>query len=290
MTDAIFTDPTTKIDAVLLFDVAGGNPNGDPDLENQPRQDPRTGHGIVTNGSIKRKIRDFVAQTAGDRPDHEGLNIWIAQGSVLNDAIAAGYDDLNIKIPKGGKGSPDEQAAVQAALKARFWDLRMFGGVLSTGLHAGQVWGPVQVCDARSISAIEPQNLSITRCAATEGKEGKDNKTMGRKWHLPYGLYRTTVSYSPYRANSGAAVTPDDLALLWDSLVWAWENSASATRGRMGCRGLYLFAHDRRYGSAPVHELEGLVSIAPKVAHPRGFEDYEVAIGEAPEGVLSRRW
>jgi CRISPR-associated protein Csd2 len=282
-------DPSKKHDAVLLFDCLDGNPNGDPDLGNQPRIDPETRQGLVSDACLKRKVRNYVELVGRDEPEPERFKLFVEQGTVLNDKIQRGYIALDQYTKDLKEGTPEQQEAVAKWMQANFYDLRMFGAVLSTGLKAGQVWGPVQVNFARSIDPILPQSVTITRCAATEEREGKDNKTMGRKELIPYGLYKSYIFYNPHlRAES---VSQRDLELFWEALVKAWEFDRSSARGFMACRGLFVFTHEGKYGNAPVHELFERLTVQPVVSTPRRFSDYQVVMDESelPQGVTLTR-
>jgi CRISPR-associated protein Csd2 len=266
-------DPNKKHDAILLVDCTDGNPNGDPDAGNQPRTDSETRHGLMTDACIKRKIRNYV-QMLGN---HE---IFVKEGSILNNKIDQGYTDLGIEpsVKKGNKkeGSPEEQEKVQTLLRQRYFDIRMFGAVLSTGWKAGQVWGPVQVSWGRSFDPVLPISATITRCAATEGTEGKDNKTMGRKELIPYGLFKVEIHYNP-GLNKGD-VSEDDLKLFWDALVNCWEFDKSSARSSMNCQGLYIFTHDSKWGNYPSHKLFEMLSVEKNVDIPRSISDYDISI------------
>lgn len=283
-------DPTKKHDAILLFDCLDGNPNGDPDAGNQPRIDPQTNQGLVTDACLKRKVRNYVEMLGKDEPTPERYKIFVEEGSVLNEKISRAYTAVGLPQKEG---TPEDQLKVAKWMQQNYYDLRMFGAVLSTGLKAGQVWGPVQISFSRSIDPVFPQSVSITRCAATEEKEKKDgvkkdNKTMGRKEVLPYGLYRSYVFYNPHLAlaEKSGCVNERDLALFWQALIKAWEFDRSSARGFMACRGLYVFTHASKYGNAPVHELFDKLQIKSTVDVPRSFADYQVDLDEVlPDGV-----
>jgi CRISPR-associated protein Csd2 len=284
-------DPTKRHDAVLLVDVTDGNPNGDPDSGNQPRIDPETRQGLMTDSCIKRKLRNYVQAVSEGK---EGLSILIEDGAVLRDRFQPAFEGLKIEF-KGGKGkktSAEQQEQLSSWLQERYWDLRMFGGVLESELRAGQVWGPVQVGIARSIDPVLPMTMTITRCAASNPKENKDNKTMGKKELIPYGLYRAYLTYSPHRAPS--SLTSDDLKLLWDGLGNCWDFDRSSARGFMNCRGLYVFSHENKFGNSRAHEL--FKHIDPKLQEtgsiPRQFSDYKPIVindAELPTGITLTR-
>jgi CRISPR-associated protein Csd2 len=278
-------DITKKHDAILLFDCTDGNPNGDPDAGNQPRIDPETQQGLVTDACIKRKVRNYIElrSRAMTEEQREIYKIFIEEGTVLNDAIARGYKDLNYELKAG---TPEQQQAVSKWMQANFYDIRTFGAVLTTGLKAGQVWGPVQVSHARSYDRVLPQSFTITRQAVTEAKEGKENKTMGRKELIPYGLYKSYVFYNPHLR--GEHFTSQDLELFWEALRKGWEFDRSASRGFMAVRGLWIFSHENQYGNCPTHQLfDSLgVTLKPEVDVPRHFNDYAIAQPESlPDGI-----
>jgi CRISPR-associated protein Csd2 len=284
-----YLDPSKKHDAILLFDCQDGNPNGDPDAGNQPRTDPETRQGLVSDACIKRKVRNYVELVGQDEPQPELFKLFVEEGTVLNEKIKRGYVELKGYTQDMKEGTPEQQEAVSKWMQANFYDLRMFGAVLSTGLKAGQVWGPVQINIARSIDPILPQSLTLTRCAATEEREGKDNKTMGRKELIPYGLYKSYVFYNPHLR--GESVTGRDLELLWQALVKAWEFDRSSARGFMACRGLFIFTHEGKYGNAPVHKLFDRLRVQAVASTPRKFSEYEVVLDETdlPSGVTLTR-
>lgn len=270
-------NPDKKHDAILLVDCKDGNPNGDPDAGNQPRIDSETRHGLMTDACLKRKIRNYVSMVSGQE-------IFVKEGSVLNNSINQGYTDLGIE-PKDKKkgGTPEEQEKVQNILRQRYYDIRMFGGVLSTGWKAGQVWGPVQISWGRSFDPVLPVSATITRCASTEEVAGKDNKTMGRKELIPYGLFKVEIHYNPGLAKG---VSEEDLKLFWEALTNCWEFDRSSARSSMNCRGLFVFTHDSKWGNVASHKLFDLLSVEKQSDIPRSINDYEITInGKVPDGV-----
>ena len=283
-------DPTKRHDAVLLVDITDGNPNGDPDAGNQPRMDPETRQGLMTDACIKRKLRNYVQFV---KESSEGFSILIEDGAVLRDRFQPAFDAL--KIPtlrgKGKANSPEQQEQLSAWLQERYWDLRMFGGVLESDLRAGQLWGPVQVGFARSIDPVLPMSITITRCASSNLQEGKDQKTMGKREFIPYGLYRAYITYSPHRA--AKSVTENDLKLLWEGFSKSWDFDRSSVRGFMNCRELSVFTHENKYGNASAHSLFDRINPTLKdpSVPPRKFGDYVVTIDEAdmPSGVTLTR-
>ncbi|MDX9975068.1 MAG: type I-C CRISPR-associated protein Cas7/Csd2 [FCB group bacterium] len=285
---------SNRYDFVLLFDVKDGNPNGDPDAGNLPRLDAETGHGLVTDVSIKRKVRNFVGLVKGEQPPYE---IYVKEKAVLNKIherayIATGAGDALKGEDKKRKGGGDTVTKARDWMCANFFDVRTFGAVMSTGVNCGQVRGPVQLTFARSIDPIIAQEHSITRMAvATEAEAEKqegDNRTMGRKHTVPYGLYMAHGFVSSFLAKQ-TGFSEDDLNLLWQALSQMFEHDRSAARGEMTTRGLYAFKHDSELGNAPAHAL--FDHIRPKlktdVAVPRSFGDYEIAVDESrmPQGV-----
>lgn len=359
-------DPMKRHDFVLVFDVTDGNPNGDPDAGNLPRTDPETLQGLVTDVSLKRKIRNFVDLVGEDQPDPGRLKIFVEHHGVLNDQIRRAYvehDELEAgqRVEKGiadasvaeslraiepelpgafrftdvgeesdeqptlsysGEFSDPEFKAVLDELEesldakvkmlltdlkkesdkagkpkkgrddvekarkwmcANFYDVRMFGAVMSTGLNAGQVRGPLQLTFSRSVNPVIPQDLAITRMAVTDEKDREKLQTIGRKTLIPYGLYIGHGFFSPHLARQ-TGVTAEDLELFWDALVHMWSFDRSASRGLMAPRGLYVFTHENKLGNAPSHKLFELIKVPKANGSPRTFDDYNV---EAPaEGSL----
>lgn len=288
---------TNRYDFVLLFDVKDGNPNGDPDAGNLPRMDAETGHGLVTDVSLKRKVRNFVGMAKGEQPPYE---IYVKEKAILNNQhkrayVGIGREELLTGDDKKRKGGDAVDDARQWMCR-NFFDVRTFGAVMSTGINCGQVRGPVQLTFARSIDPVIAQEHSITRMAvATEAEAEKqegDNRTMGRKHTVPYGLYMAHGFVSSFLAKQ-TGFTEDDLELLWQALSQMFEHDRSAARGEMTTRGLYVFKHDSELGNAPAHAL--FERIQPKlkggVSVPRSFADYDVAIQDAdlPAGVTLLR-
>jgi len=249
-----------RYDFVLLFDVADGNPNGDPDAGNLPRLDAETGHGITTDVCLKRKIRNYVMLAGGEKP---GLEIYVKEKAVLNQQHAKAYEALGVDLDKDegkrkGGGRVDEARDKMCEM---FYDVRTFGAVMGLGINCGQVRGPVQVTFGRSIDPIVALEHSITRMAvATEAeaeKQGGDNRTMGRKHTVPYGIYRAHGFVSAHLAEQ-TGFSDADLDLLWDALANMFEHDRSAARGEMTTRGLYVFRHESKLGNAPYHSGPGV--------------------------------
>ncbi|WP_296753639.1 type I-C CRISPR-associated protein Cas7/Csd2 [Thiobacillus sp.] len=282
---------TNRYDFVLLFDVKDGNPNGDPDAGNLPRLDAETGHGLVTDVSLKRKVRNFVGLVKGEQPPYE---IYVKEKAILNKTherayVGIGKADLLKGDDKKRKGG-DAVGEARDWMCQNFFDVRTFGAVMSTGVNCGQVRGPVQLTFARSVDPIIAQEHSITRMAvATEAeaeKQDGDNRTMGRKHTVPYGLYAAHGFVSSFLAKQ-TGFSEDDLELLWQALAQMFEHDRSAARGEMATRGLYVFKHDSELGNAPAHALFDRIKAERKVDVPRSFSDYEVTVNEAalPVGV-----
>lgn len=283
-----------RYDFVYLFDVADGNPNGDPDAGNLPRVDPETGQGLVTDVCLKRKIRNYVELSkGGESPYH----IYIKEKAILNQTHEAAYKALNIDADAKGsrKGSGDQVAQARQWMCQNFYDVRSFGAVMSTGINCGQVRGPVQLNFARSVSRVLSQEHAITRMAvATEKeaeKQGGDNRTMGRKFTVPYGLYRCH-GYVSAKLAQQTGFGDEDLELLLEALENMFDHDRSAARGEMRAQALYVFKHDSELGNAPAHKLFELVKVVEKIAPPRSIDDYDISVKESaiPDGVtLIRR-
>lgn len=291
-----------RYDFIILFDVKDGNPNGDPDAGNLPRVDAETGNGLVTDVSLKRKVRNYVTLKYNEQTPYR---IFIKEKSILNATIGQAYTELGIDLkesptnPKDGEkriktdqGQGGEVDRARQFLCQNYFDIRTFGAVLSTGPNAGQVRGPVQLTFARSIDPIVSLEHSITRMAVTTDaeslKQGGDNRTMGRKFTVPYGLYRAYGFISaPLATITG--FSHDDLNLFWEALVNMFEHDRSAARGLMGTRKLIIFEHDSRMGDAPVQHLFDAVNVQRKDKNtpPRDFSDYVVTIDrdKIPAGV-----
>ena len=265
-----------RIDFVYIFDVQDGNPNGDPDAGNLPRVDAETGMGLVTDVCLKRKVRNYV-QTAKGQAD--GYDIFIKEKAVLNTLIDKAHDDAEVKAAK------DKTEAARMFMCKNYYDIRTFGAVMSTGKNAGQVRGAIQLTFARSVDTIATAEHSITRMAvATEKeaeKQGGDNRTMGRKATVPYGLY---VCHGFVSANLAqqTGFSEEDLELFWDALKNMFDVDRSAARGLMSAQKLIVFKHDSVLGNAPANKLFDLVKVE-KVCDgaPRSFSDYTVTIDKA---------
>lgn len=312
------TDLTNRFDFVLLFDVTRGNPNGDPDAGNLPRLDPETNHGLVSDVSLKRKVRNYVDVAKEGEP---GFDIYVQEGAILNEQHRKAYKALrpnDAKAAKDAKLNPkddDEAGRLRRFMCDNFFDVRTFGAVMSTGINCGQVRGPVQMTFAQSVEPIVPQEISITRMAATNEKEKEerqagagadavderiDNRTMGRKYIVPYSLYRAHGFVSAKLA-SGTGFSYSDLDLMFQALTNMFEHDRSAARGEMASRKLVVFKHASALGNAPAHALFDRVKVGRRIDgafrpidrsldnYPpaRQFADYAIEIDRdgLPEGI-----
>ena len=299
-----------RYEFVVLFDVENGNPNGDPDAGNMPRVDPETGLGIVTDVCLKRKIRNYVETVKEDQP---GYRIYIKDGVPLNRSDNEGF--LAVDIPNASGIKPDELKKAIKAKKAdgmdvdlvvkdwmcqNFYDIRTFGAVMTTmvkgALNCGQVRGPVQLGFARSIEPVVPQEVTITRVAiTTEADAEKKGTEMGRKYIVPYGLYRCEGYVSANLARKTTGFSEEDLQLLWNAIYNMFEYDHSAARGKMAVRELIIFKHDSELGCAPAWKLFDTVKIArvnPNDTMPaRSYQDYAVSVDDdaLPAGITCQR-
>lgn len=310
-----------RYDFVLLFDVTNGNPNGDPDAGNLPRLDPETNHGLVSDVSLKRKVRNYV-EFAKD--GEAGFNIYVTEGAILNEQHRKAYIELrpgDEKATKDSKLNPKndgEAKAIRDFMCKNFFDVRTFGAVMSTGINAGQVRGPVQLTFAQSIEPIVPQEISITRMAATneaekkqrtegseEGNDRTDNRTMGRKHIVPYALYRAHGFISAKLAER-TGFSDGDLDLLREALGNMFEHDRSAARGQMSMRKAIAFKHDNALGKAPAYALFDRIRVGRNIdgefrtidsrldnqPPARAFSDYKIEIDRdgLPNGVEIIEW
>lgn len=278
---------TARYDFVYLFDCKDGNPNGDPDAANSPRIDPQDMHGLVSDVCLKRKVRNYALL--------KGQQVFVQQGAVLNDKILEGHKAAGNHDVDGKKktATRPQVALARTEMCKKFYDVRTFGAVMSTGANAGQVRGPVQLSFSRSIDPIMPLDLSITRMAVTEAKEADaPNQTMGRKNLIPYGLYRCHGFISANLANE-TGFTTADLDLFWEALSMMFDHDRSASRGTMAPQALLVFEHGTSLGNAPAHKLFERVKIVakPGVAAARSFSDYDLQIDESglPAGIKLHR-
>ncbi len=274
-----------RYEFVLLFDVKDGNPNGDPDNDNAPRTDPQTGEGIVTDVCLKRKIRNYVQTVCEETP---GKRIYIKERAVLNKLIDEAYWQAEIEEVEGY----DKVHQAREWMCAQYWDIRTFGALMTSGKNAGAVRGPVQMTFARSIEPIIPVDNCIVRQAVATEKEAEkqrgENRTMGRKYSVPYALY---LGYGYISANLAAqsGFTEDDLELFWQGLMNMFEDDRSSLRGQMAVRKLIVFRHSSKLGNASASVLFDLVEVTPKdsLSVSRNFKDYQVSINHEalPKGV-----
>ncbi len=310
-----------RYDFVLLFDVLRGNPNGDPDAGNLPRLDPETNHGLVSDVSLKRKVRNYIEFAKNGAA---GFNIYVQEGAILNEQHRKAYlaerpgDEKVVKDAKLNPKSEDEAVRLRDFMCRNFFDVRAFGAVMSTGINAGQVRGPVQMTFAQSIEPIVPQEISITRMAATneaekkqraegqeEGNDRTDNRTMGRKYIVPYGLYRSHGFISAKLAER-TGFSDVDLGTLREALASMFEHDRSAARGEMAMRKVIAFKHASPLGNAPAHELFDRVKVGRNVdgefrkidrrldnlPPAREFSDYKIEIDRngLPDDVAIEEW
>ena len=276
-----------RYDFVLLFDVKDGNPNGDPDAGNLPRLDAETGCGLVTDVCLKRKVRNFVSLVHDAEQDEafskkldckKRHEIYVREKAVLNNQHKRAYVAHELtpeekKLPK----ELQKQREVIGWMCANFFDIRSFGAVMSTEINCGQVRGPIQMTFARSIEPVVTSEHSITRMAVTNEKDLEKERTMGRKFTVPYGLYRSHGFISAHLARQ-TGFDEDDLELFFKALEQMFEHDRSAARGEMSTRGLYVFRHDSELGNAPAHALFDRLMVEPKGTDEvaRGFGAYSV--------------
>ena len=287
-----------RYEFVIFFDVENGNPNGDPDAGNMPRIDPETGYGLVTDVCLKRKIRNYVEAVKEGQP---GYRIYVKDNVPLNrsDAEACTYlgvDPGKLKEAKKKDANLDEK--IRDFMCSNFYDIRTFGAVMTTfvkgALNCGQIRGPVQIGFARSVDPIVPQEVTITRVAiTTEADAEKKGTEMGRKYIVPYGLYRAEGYISANLARKTTGFSQEDLELLWQAILNMFELDHSAARGKMAVRELIVFRHSSEFGSAPAYKLFDLVKAERKaeVTAPRCYADYQVLVHEEnlPDGVSCLR-
>ena len=300
-----------RYEFVILFDVENGNPNGDPDAGNMPRVDPETGLGLVTDVCLKRKIRSYIEMV---KEDSTGYRIYIKDGVPLNRSDNEGFAQVSIhdaadmksdelkKAIKAKKETEniDVDAVIRDWMCANFYDVRTFGAVMTTmvkgALNCGQVRGPVQLSFAQSVEPIVPQEITITRVAITTEADAANKDTeMGRKYIVPYGLYRCEGYVSANLARKTTGFSEEDLDLLWQAILDMFENDHSAARGKMAVRELIVFKHDSELGCAPAWKLFDTVKIErvnkDDLAPARSYSDYQVTVDEAalPTGVTCQR-
>ena len=285
-----------RYDFVILFDVENGNPNGDPDAGNMPRIDPETGYGLVTDVCLKRKIRNYVETV---KENDENYRIYIKDTVPLNrsdaDAIKALGISEDLKAAK--KSDPDIDRRLRNYMCEHYYDIRTFGAVMTTfvkgALNCGQVRGPVQLSFARSVDTIIPQEVTITRVAiTTEADAEKKGTEMGRKYIVPYALYRAEGYVSANLARKTTGFSEEDLQLLWEAILNMFENDHSAARGKMAVRELIVFKHALELGNAPAYKLFDAVTVQRNdpTTPARSYRDYTVTVSDTlPEGVSCER-
>lgn len=281
-------DPrNNRFDFVLLFDVRNGNPNGDPDAGNSPRIDPETGHGLVSDVALKRKLRNFIVLARSDAEGNPqpGFDIYVKERAVLNRQHGRAYEALGLDAKKPPEGAVDK---ARAWMCQTFFDIRMFGAVMTTGVNCGQVRGPVQLTFARSVEPIVSLEQSITRMAVTKEEDLAKERTMGRKEIVPYGLYRAHGFVSPHLARQ-TGFDGADMDLLLEALQKMFEVDHSAARGEMSTRRLVVFQHESALGNAAAHSLFDRVQVRRVQADrpARDFGDYAITVdtNDLPAGV-----
>ncbi|MBO1924808.1 type I-C CRISPR-associated protein Cas7/Csd2 [Thiomicrorhabdus sp. 6S3-12] len=268
-----------RYEFVYFFDVTNGNPNGDPDAGNMPRLDPESSKGLVTDVSLKRKIRNYIQLSEDSTP---GYDIYVQEKSVLNQQNQKAYDALEIKSePKKLPKDQSKAKEVTDWMCANFFDVRAFGAVMTTEVNSGQVRGPLQLAFAKSIDPIIPLEISITRMAVTNEKDLEKERTMGRKHIVPYGLYRVHGFVSAKLAEK-TGFSDEDLEKVWKALEMMFEHDHSAARGEMAGRKLIVFKHENALGNAPAHKLFDRVTVE-RVKGEEGtpaaeYSDYKIEL------------
>ena len=264
-----------RYEFVLLFDVKDGNPNGDPDAGNLPRVDAETNHGLVTDVCLKRKVRNYIEIS---KQEAAGFDIYVKEKAVLTLQQKKAYDALKLE------NKPQHASEAKAWMCQNFFDIRTFGAVMSLKeYNCGQVRGPVQMTFARSIDPVLTSEHTITRMAVATEKEAADqsgdNRTMGRKFTIPYGLYRANAFVNPFFAEQ-TGFSDADLDAFWDALIKMFDFDRSAARGLMSTQKLIVFKHASKLGNAPANALFDSVKVAkkPDVTAPRDFSDYDVTL------------
>lgn len=283
-----------RYDFVFFFDVENGNPNGDPDAGNMPRMDPETQQGLVSDVSLKRKIRNYVADAKGGEPGH---GIYFAERAVLNDLHKEAWKDTEIKPAKANDYSklPKDHAEAKRLtdwMCENYFDIRTFGAVMTTEVNCGQVRGPVQLAFGRSEDPIMPIEVSITRSSVTNERDIDKERTMGRKHIVPYGLYRAHGFINAKLANK-TGFSQADLDLVWTAFRDMFDLDRSAARGTMAGRRLIAFKHDSALGNAQAHALFDRIDVhrvnngdSHPVGDPRtdnwpparAFSDYRITV------------
>jgi CRISPR-associated protein Csd2 len=277
-----------RYEFVYLFDVTNGNPNGDPDAGNMPRLDPETGCGLVTDVCIKRKVRNYIDMTSAGAPS---LAIYMRERAILNKTHKKAYEAAGVKQePKKLPKDEGKARELTAWMCSQFYDIRAFGAVMSTEVNCGQVRGPIQMGFAQSLDPVVPMEVSITRSSVTNAKDAEKERTIGRKYIVPYGLYRAHGFISANLA-ARTGFSDADLAIFWDALQNMFDHDRSAGRGEMNARKLIIFKHRSPLGDAPAHKLFDAITVQPlEGAKPaRAFTDYKDRIvldrAAIPQGV-----
>ncbi|MBG9801660.1 type I-C CRISPR-associated protein Cas7/Csd2 [Brevibacillus laterosporus] len=281
-----------RYDFVIIFDVTNGNPNGDPDAGNMPRSDGETGHGIVTDVCLKRRVRNYIEMI---KPEETGFQIYVTEGAVHNEQHRQAYysvraDQSKIKTSEAKLIPKDKEEAKILAkwMCDNFYDVRTFGAVMSNSVNCGQIRGPVQFTFSQSVEPIFVKEITITRQSVT--REGEDKqRTLGKKYIIPYALYRMNGFISAYFAEK-SNFTEEDLNLLWEAIVHMFEHDRSASRGEMVVRKLIIFEHDSKLGRAPAHQLFNRIEIKKVLEQDqpaRSYQDYMIEIDPTnlPNGV-----
>lgn len=273
-----------RYEFVVLFDVENGNPNGDPDAGNMPRIDYETGHGIITDVCLKRKVRNYIEIA---KQGLTGYRIYVKEGSVLNETNNEAYKKYDLD-PKDKKVAKEREQDLTMFMCNNFYDVRAFGAVMSTEVNCGQVRGAVQFNFGKSIDPITQQEITITRMAVTNAKDAEKERSMGRKHIVPYALYRAEGYVSPFLAEK-TNFKQEDLELLWEAIINMFEHDHSAARGKMAVRKLIVFEHETALGNAPAHKLFDLIKTERKdKSNPaRAYNDYSVTVNKSavPKGV-----
>ena len=277
---------SNRYEFVLFFEVENGNPNGDPDAGNMPRIDPETSYGIVTDVCLKRKVRNYIDLSQNDKTR---FDIYVRENTVLNETNEEAYSSLNIKPESKKLPKDDEQAgAIVNYMCSRFFDIRAFGAVMTMEVNCGQVRGPIQFGFAKSLNPVVPQEITITRMAVTNKKDAEKERTMGRKFIVPYALYRAEGFISASLAQR-TGFTEADLDIFWDALINMFDHDHSAARGKMSSRKLIIFKHESALGNSPAYKLFDLVKTECKDTSkpPRTYADYTINVDydNKPENV-----
>lgn len=293
-----------RYDIVYFFDVTDGNPNGDPDAGNMPRLDPETGHGLVTDVCLKRKVRNYIATKHEDQPPHE---IYVKDRAVLNNQHERAYKELKLKPESKKLPKADEKAReLTAWMCQNFFDIRAFGAVMTTEINCGQVRGPVQFSIARSVHPVLTLEHAVTRCAVTNERDMEKERTMGRKFSIPYGLYRVHIFINPMLADParhGTGFSEDDLALVREALSGMFDQDRSAARGEMSPVKCFAFRHENALGNERADKLFDRVTCVPADGvsigsdvggkrPPRSKSDFIVQCDDKnlPKGITLERW